>query len=48
MLFDTAWRSDRFSPAPGSLLRRWAKRLCLLSFVAISLGAALLLFAPLL
>jgi len=48
MLFDPAWRSDRLSPAPGSLLRRWVKRLCLLVFVTVSLGAALLLFAPLL
>lgn len=47
MLFDPAWRADHTFLARGSTLRRWAKRLCLLVFFAVSLGATLLLFVPL-
>ncbi len=48
MLFDPAWRADHAFLNRGSMLRRWAKRLCLLVFIAVSLGATLLLFVPLL
>jgi len=50
MLFDPAQKTAHRPGllAPGSALRRWAKRLCLVAVVAVGAWAALLLFAPLL
>ncbi|GAB4394753.1 MAG: hypothetical protein Tsb0032_22810 [Kiloniellaceae bacterium] len=48
MLFDPAWVAEQPLLARGSALRRWLKRLFLLTFLLVCLGAALLLFAPLL
>ena len=48
MLFDPALITRHEPLAKGSALRRWLKRLCLVAFVAVGAGAALLLFAPLL
>lgn len=48
MQFDPAAFADQPSPIRRATLRRWLKRLCLLIFFAVGLGAALLLFAPLL
>ncbi len=48
MLFDPALITRHEPLAPGSALRRWARRLLLGALLAIGIGAALLLFAPLL
>jgi len=48
MLFDLAVITGHRPLAPGSALRRWVRRLCLVAFVAVGAWAALLLFAPLL
>lgn len=48
MLFDPAAFAGHAPFARGSALRRWLKRLCLLVFFAVCLGAALALFLPLL
>lgn len=47
MQFDPA-AADRTHLVRGATLRRWLKRLCLVVFFAAGLGAALLLFVPLL
>ncbi|WP_422365254.1 hypothetical protein [Pelagibius sp.] len=50
MLFDPTLMTQH-KPGPldrGSRLRRWLSRLCLLALLGIGIGAALLLFAPLL
>lgn len=47
MLFDPTLITLHEPLAPGSALRRFLKRLGLVAFVAVGLGAALLLFAPL-
>jgi len=50
MLFDpTLMTNHRSGPlARGSALRRWAKRLCLIAFLAVGVAATLLLLVPLL
>jgi len=48
MLFDPSVITDHRPLARGTALRRWLKRACLVAFVAVGAGAALLLFAPLL
>lgn len=50
MLFDpTLLTRHRPGPlGPGSRLRRWLARLFVLAALAVGIGAALLLFAPLL
>ncbi|MEO3428522.1 hypothetical protein AAFN88_06665 [Pelagibius sp. CAU 1746] len=47
MLFDPAEFAGESPLAPGSALRRWLTRGCLAVVLAVGLGAALLLFAPL-
>jgi hypothetical protein len=48
MLFDPTLITRHEPLAKGSALRRWLKRLGLIAFLAVGVGAALLLFAPLL
>ncbi|WP_193367470.1 hypothetical protein [Pelagibius marinus] len=48
MLFDPAEFAGDAPLARGSALRRWLMRACLAVLLAVGLGAALLLFAPLL
>lgn len=48
MLFDPTLFAEHRPFGPGSALRRWLKRLCLVAFLAVGAAAALLLFAPLL
>jgi hypothetical protein len=48
MLFDPADFAAYAPLARGSALRRWLTRACLAVVLAVGLGAALLLFAPLL
>jgi hypothetical protein len=48
MLFDPALITRHDPLARGSALRRFLKRLGLIAFLTIGLGATLLLFAPLL
>lgn len=47
MLFDPALITRHDPLAPGSALRRFLKRLGLAAFIVTGLGAAILLFAPL-
>lgn len=48
MLFDPTLFAEHRPLAPGSALRRWARRLLICTLLAVGIGAALLLFAPLL
>lgn len=48
MLFDPALITRHQPLAKGSALRRFLTRLGLIAFLAVGIGAALLLFAPLL
>lgn len=48
MLFDPAVFTDHAPLARGTALRRWLKRLGLFAFLAVGLGATLLLVVPLL
>jgi hypothetical protein len=47
MLFDPTLITRHEPLAQGSALRRFLTRLSLIAFVAVGMGAALLLFAPL-
>ena len=47
MLFDPAAFAGHAPLARGSALRRWLTRGCLAVVLTVGLGAALLLFAPL-
>lgn len=47
MLFDPTLITRHEPLAQGSALRRFLTRICLVAVLAVGLGAALLLFAPL-
>ncbi|MEQ8355878.1 MAG: hypothetical protein RH942_10115 [Kiloniellaceae bacterium] len=47
MLFDPMIITRHEPLAPGSALRRWLKRLCVVAVLGIGAIAALMLFAPL-